>query len=403
MGLYLQLGCTDRTIQDPKQHALELHDRILTIDTHTDTPLRLFRKGWDIGELHESGLSASGKIDLPRMKAGGLDAAFFAAFEGQKERTPDGFKNTKLRADKTITAIWDIQTRYPDLAEIALTPDDACRIQKAGKRTIFIGMENVYPIGKDLSNIGYFYERGVRYITLCHTKNNDICDSSTDKKGSEWNGLSPFGERVVDEMNRLGILIDVSHMSDEAFFDVLERSKTPVFASHSNCRAVFDDDRNITDDMLRVLAKNGGVIHINLCSFYIKDIEKNPQKKKELADLRKQYDGGYYYIEDEARKAEYLEVYYAIQDKYPSEKATVSEMVDHIDHAVKIAGIDHVGIGSDFDGGAELEDVRDVSEMPNITIELVKRGYTDAEIEKIWSGNFLRVFREAIQCAEEKK
>jgi membrane dipeptidase len=392
-------GCRDNSPEALKLTALKIHDRILTVDTHTDTPLNLLREGWDIGKRHETGVPGSGRIDLPRMRKGGLDAAFFAAYVRQGERTEDGYRRARERTNVLIDAIDSVAIKYPDRAGIGLAPDDPYTLEKQGKRTIFIGMENGYPLGKDPSLLKTFYDRGVRYITLCHTKNNDLCDSSTDEKGPEWNGLSPFGEKVVDEMNRLGIIIDVSHISDDAFQDVLERTKAPVIASHSCCRAVFDSPRNLSDDMLRALAKNGGVIQINLCSFYLKETRDNPEQKAALDSL-KEARGDLDAIRDEKTLQEYLNAYFDIMDRYPSDLATVTDLADHIDHAVRIAGIDHVGIGSDFDGGAELADVTDVSDYPNITLELVRRGYSEKDIRKIWGGNFMRVFREVIRIEQ---
>jgi len=237
---------------------------------------------------------------------------------------------------------------------------------------------------------------------LCHTKNNEICDSSTDE--AEWNGLSPFGEKVVKELNRLGMIVDVSHISDSSFYDVLRITKSPVVATHSCCRALCDHPRNLTDQMLKALAKNGGVIQMCLVSSFVKKSKSNPERqaaiKKEMDRLKEKY-GDYYAITDPKIKEEYRNAYRAIFEKYPRELATVKDLVDHIDHAVKLIGIDHVGIGTDFDGGGELKDCYDVSQLPNITAELLKRGYSKEEIRKIWGGNFMRVFREVIKVSKE--
>jgi len=194
----------------------ELHDRVLTVDTHSDTPSRLLREEWDIGERHEPGQSRGTKIDLPRMAEGGLDAEFFAVFVGQGVRTPDGYARAKERATRLLDAIHKMCEDYPQLVGLATSPEDAYRLEKEGKRAAFIGMENGYPIGKDLSLMRKYYERGVRYITLCHSGDNDICDSSTDRRNPEDNGLSEFGKEVVGECNRLGIMVDISHASDKS-------------------------------------------------------------------------------------------------------------------------------------------------------------------------------------------
>ncbi|MBN1999201.1 membrane dipeptidase, partial [candidate division KSB1 bacterium] len=234
---------------------------------------------------------------------------------------------------------------------------------------------------------------GVRYITLCHVRNNDICDSSNDPAGAEHNGLSEFGKQAVAEMNRLGIMVDVSHISDKSFYDVLEYSQAPVMASHSSARAICDNPRNLDDRMIRALAKNGGVMQICILSDYVKTLPVNPLREAKLDSLRNIY-GPWADITDEKVKQKYLEEYNAVNDRYPRPRATVADVVDHIDHVVKLVGIDYVGIGTDFDGGGGVEGCDDVSEMGNITAELLKRGYSQQQIAKIWGGNFLRVFQQ---------
>ena len=245
--------------------------------------------------------------------------------------------------------------------------------------------------------IGKYYELGARYITLCHTRNNDICDSSTDRGGPEHDGLSDFGVDVVKEMNRLGMIIDVSHISDEAFYDILDVSSAPVIASHSCARAMCDNPRNLDDAMLKKLAENGGVIQMCILSSYVKEPEPFPERDSARAALREKWGNFRNLNEEEMQQAR--EEYYALDRDYPPKLATVSDVVDHIDHIVEVAGINHVGIGTDFDGGGGVQDCYDVSQMGNITRELVRRGYSAKEIEKIWGGNFMRVFREVEQIA----
>ena len=259
--------------------------------------------------------------------------------------------------------------RYPEMAGLALTPDDAYRLKAEGKIAVFIGIENGYAIGKDLSRVKQYYDLGARYITLCHSANNDICDSSTDPKGPEHDGLSAFGEEVVKEMNRLGMIIDVSHLSDESFYDVLKVSKAPVIASHSSCRALCENPRNLNDDMLLALKKNGGVIQICMLSEYLKQPEPNPEFDRLEKELRQRMKDLGPDATDE-QKEEIWDEYQALKNKY-EKLATVDDAVNHIQHVVDIIGIDHVGIGSDFDGGGELDDCRDVSQMKNITRELI--------------------------------
>src|SRR5674476_622848 len=282
-------------------------------------------------------------------------------------------------------------------AEIATTPDDAYRLMKEGKIAAFIGVENGYPIGKDLTRIRQYYDLGARYITLAHTMNNDICDSSTDPAGPENGGLSPFGKEVVQEMNRLGMMIDISHISDKSFYDVLKVTKAPVLASHSSCRALCGSPRNLTDDMLLALKENGGVIQICILGNYLKTPEPNPELDARLKDLKNKY-GDYNTLPDSTKKLVRKE-YNDIQKTY-EKSATVKDVVDHIDHVVQVIGIDYVGIGTDFDGGGGVDGCRTASEMKNITIELLRRGYSKADITKIWGGNVMRVLQKVEDLAK---
>ena len=398
-GFFL-LSCASQTNEeDLLSRVRVVHENVLTVDTHADTPSRLLREDWDIGEWHDPEERASGCIDLPRMKEGGLDAEFFAVYVGQGELTPEGYVQARERADSMLGALYQMEKDYPDLVKIATSPDDAYRLEKEGKRAAFIGMENGYPIGKDLDSVEYFYNRGVRYITLCHSGDNDICDSSFERRNPEDNGLTTFGEQVVAECNRLGIMVDVSHVSDKSFFDVLKVTAAPVIASHSSARAICDHPRNLTDDMLEALAANKGVIQICFVSSFVKTPEPNPERDAAMAQLEEKY-GSRRNINDEETRKKWREEYMAVREKYPEERATVGDIVDHIDHVVKMIGVDYVGIGTDFDGGGGVDGCDDVSDMPRITEELVRRGYSDEDIRKIWGGNLMRVFREVENIAK---
>ena len=375
-----------------------IHHRALTVDTHCDTPMALLEKGFDVGQKNQAPQS---RVDFPRMKEGGLDAIFFAAFTSQKARTPENTEAAYRLAHQMIDSTYAVCKKYSHLAEVATTPDDAIRLEKAGKRAIFIGMENGFPLGTDLRRVKEFYDRGVRYITLCHSQNNDICDSSSDKKGPEHQGLSKFGENVVKEMNRLGMMVDVSHISDEAFFDVIQRSKAPVIASHSSVRAIANHPRNMTDEMIRALAKNGGVIQICLLDDYIKNPDTTSVRYQKEKEIRQIFNTTYNSM-NEAEKEEIRRQWRGIGEKYPKSLPTVADCVDHIDYVKNLVGIDYVGIGSDFDGGGGLADCADVSEFPNITAEMLRRGYTEEEITKVWGGNFFRVFKEVEKRSNRK-
>ena len=389
--LLLFLAFFSAGAQNIEQKAAEIHRKVFTIDSHTDTPLKFFNSDFEIGKRHD-GHKGEGKIDIPRMEEGGLDAVFFAVFIGQGERDSAGHAQAFDKAEKIFDAVYDAVKKNSDKAEIALTPGQGYLLEEQGKRAIYLGIENGYPIGHDLDNINHFYNRGARYITLVHSHNNDIADSSTDRVGPEYNGLSEFGEAVVKRMNEIGMIIDVSHASDSAFYDVLALTTKPVIASHSCARALCDNPRNLTDDMLKALAENGGVIQMCILSDYVKELEQNPERIKAQQAFRKKHHNWSNYTEEE-RKAG-LKEWYQMDVDYPANLATVADAVDHIDHIVKIAGIDHVGIGTDFDGGGGLKDCYDASELGNITLELVKRGYSEEDIRKIWGGNFMRVFRE---------
>ncbi len=398
LAVAVLLSCNRQmTEEEMVAEAAAIHDRVLTIDSHVDTPLWMTREGFDISrDMSEN--SRGSKVDLARMEEGGMDAMFFAVFVGQGERDEAGNNKARQRALAMFDTIHSAIGRYPGRAEVALSSMDAYRLEKEGKRAIFIGMENGYPIGDDLSLIEKYYERGARYITLCHTRNNDICDSSTDKEGPEHDGLSPFGEEVVQEMNRLGIMVDVSHISDASFYDVLETSATPVIASHSCARALCDNPRNLTDDMLKVLAENGGVIQMCILSAYVEDPAPNPQRDSAMSALRAKYNNWEDLSDEELKNAR--ADWQQLNVDFPRILSSVEKVVDHIDHIVAIAGIDHVGIGTDFDGGGGVNGCYDVSEMPNITTELYKRGYTEEEIEKIWGKNIMRVFRQVEEYAQ---
>ena len=369
----------------------QIHQSMLTIDSHADTPLNIVRAGQNLAVRSDSRKGGS-KIDFPRMKEGGLDGVFFAVYVGQGSRTPEGNEKARQTAMTIFDSIHAVINRYPELVKMGLKADDLEKINRDGRLAVFIGIENGYVLGNDIKLLETYYDLGARYITLCHSSNNDICDSSTDDDGPEHGGLSEFGKEVVAKMNQLGIIIDVSHISDEAFYDVLEISRAPVIASHSSARAICNHPRNLSDEMLLALAENEGVIQVCTVSEYLKEIPAYPERDSAKRAVINKY-GNYYMLPPEEREL-FLNAWFAVDTIFPPILATVADYADHIDHIVQIAGIDHVGIGTDFDGGGELEGCYDVSEMGNITFELLKRGYTRDEIQKIWSGNLLRVFRE---------
>jgi membrane dipeptidase len=373
----------------------EVHQRALTVDTHVDTPMALLNKGFDVGRRNNA---PDSRVDFIRMKEGGLDAIFFAAFTSQRELT---FENTEAAyrlAHQMIDSTYAVCSKYNHMAEIALTSTDAERLKVKGKSAVYIGMENGFPLGTDLNRVKEFYDRGVRYITLSHSRHNEICDSSSDQKEPLHNGLSSFGKEVVAEMNRLGIMVDVSHVSDKSFYDIISLSSAPVIASHSSVRAIARHHRNMNDDMIRALAKNGGVIQICLLDDYVKDPDPTSLHFQKKQELRKIYNSSFESM-TEQEKQDFRNAWSDVDRKFPKKLPSVRDLVDHIDHVKKLVGIDYVGIGSDFDGGGGLADCQDVSQFPNITREMLARGYTEEEIIKVWGGNFFRVFGQVEQLS----
>ena len=332
------------------------------------------------------------------MKEGGLSSAFFAVFVNQGPCTPEGRTKAKTKALEQLDRMDQLFKDQTTLCERALSPKDGLRIAASGRRAIYLGLENGYALGLDLSLVDAFQARGVRYITLAHTTDNDLCDSSTGKRLGQERGLTAFGAQVVHRMNELGMLVDISHISDRSVRDVLATSKAPVIASHSCAQAICDHPRNLSDELLKALKANGGVIQLCILGDYIKKQPADPAQSLALEALgtriKTQY-GGWDNIPDAATYSALEAEYDAIFEKYPGIRPTVKDAVDHIDHIVKLIGIDHVGIGTDFDGGGGLADCRDVSQLPRITAELLRRGYSKEAIRKIWGGNFLRVFEAA--------
>ncbi|HET9950014.1 MAG TPA: dipeptidase [Longimicrobiales bacterium] len=379
--------------------AREIHEAVLTIDSHDDIE-------FDFATPEVDPLDADRQVNLEKMAAGGLDAGFFIVYVPQGPRTPEGYRNARESALTKFSAIHRMaEEMYPDRIEIAYSPDDVERIHAAGKLVAVIGIENGYVIGQDLSLLERYHELGARYMTLAHSGNNDIADSATpgDSVGPEHGGLSEFGERVVAEMNRLGIMVDVSHISKEAALDAMRVSRAPVIASHSSTRALADHPRNMDDETLLALRDDGGVVQIVAFPGYVKI--QPPERAAELAELR--YLNGFrggpgndsIAGMSALEKFNYEQGLEMLEYKYPP--ADVSDFVDHIDYAVNLIGIDHVGISSDFDGGGGVEGWEDASETFNVTLELVRRGYTQEEIAKLWGGNLLRVWRETERVAAE--
>ena len=376
--------------------AIDLAQQFVLADTHVDLPYRLKIKHFRL-EREYMGIPVStteGDFDFERAKKGGLDAPFMSIYiPSDYQQKPD---NGKALADSLINMIEGIVQAHPDKFALARTPSEIEDNSKAGKISLPLGMENGAPIGNDVNNVKYFFDSGIRYVTLTHGKQNQICDSSYDTLNRSWNGLSPFGEKVVAEMNRLGMMVDISHVSDSAFYDVVKISKAPVIASHSSCRYFTPGfERNMSDDMIKALAKNGGVIQINFGASFLDSLAR--VNSKVLDSLEKTLQGKGLTSKDSAAQPIIDQFAKNHSDLY----SDVERVADHIDHVVKLVGIDHVGIGSDYDGvGDSLPlGLKDVSDYPNLLYVLLKRGYTDEDIKKVCSGNIFRVWNKVIEVS----
>jgi membrane dipeptidase len=371
--------------------AKKLHFSSIVIDTHDDTTQRLLDPHFDLGARH-----SDGNIDIPRMRDGGLSAIFFSIWISGKILGPEAVKE----ALDQIDAVRETVRKHPNDLMLAVSADDVRAAHKQGKIAALMGVEGGHMMGNDLAVLRTFAVLGVRYMTLTHMENNEWADSST--ATPEHNGLTDFGKDVVREMNRLGIIVDISHVSDKTFYDALAVSKAPIFASHSSCRALCITPRNMTDDMIRDLAKHGGVIqinyHVGFLSREFRDYENaHPDVEKEINEEVKKRCG-----DNEACKLtsgdqvvrDFMEA-----GKLPKVNWTL--IIDHIDHAVKIAGVDHVGLGSDFDGAVMPIGMQDVTHIPQITDALLKKGYSDSDIRKILGENTLRVLSEVQRVSQE--
>jgi membrane dipeptidase len=377
--------------QSVSDKAKKLHTSSIVIDTHDDTTQRLLEPSFDIGTR-----LADGNIDIPRMREGGLNAIFFSIWIPSKTVGPDAVK----KAIDQIDAVREAVRKHPNDLVLATTADEVRAAKKQNKIAALMGVEGGHMIDNDLAVLRSYAVLGVRYMTLTHMGNTDWADSSTDTPAH--NGLTDFGKQVVLEMNRLGVMVDISHVSDKTFYDAIATSKAPVIASHSSARALTETPRNMTDDMMRALAKNGGVIqinyHVGFLSQEFRDFEKaHPEAEKEINDEVKKRCG-----DNEACSLVMGDqVVRDLMQAGKLPKVDWTKIIDHIDHAVKIAGIDHVGLGSDFDGAVMPIGMQDVTHLPQITGALLQQGYSESEIRKILGENTLRVMSEVERVSRQ--
>ncbi len=376
--------------------ARAIHDRVVTIDTHDDIPFDFATAEVD------PGVRGTRQVDIPKMVEGGLDVAFFVVFVGQGPRTPEGHERAKELALTKFTAIRRMaEEMHPDKIGIAYRPEHVNRILRSGRRVAAIGIENGYVIGRDLTLIRRYFDLGARYMTLTHGGHNEIGDSATPRAGepaSEHGGLSGFGREVVDRMNRVGMMVDVSHVAKSTSLDAIRASRAPVIASHSGVRAVHDHPRNMDDEQLLALERNGGVIQVVALGEFVKS---SPERRAAAQAIYAELGVTRAREMTAEQRAELRRRMTGVDARFPA--ATVEDFVNHIDHAVRLIGIDHVGISSDFDGGGGIVGWRDASETFNVTLELVRRGYTEAQIRKLWGGNLLRVWREVERVAARRE
>jgi membrane dipeptidase len=386
--------------------ARAIHKRVITLDTHCDINVKNFTDSLNYTQNLDT------QITLPKMKEGGLDVAWLIVYTGQDSLTETGYKNAYDNAISKFNAIHRLVDEIaPNDIELALSSEDVRRIDAKGKKVAMIGIENGYPIGLDISNVERFYKRGARYMSLSHNGHSQLCDSNTGERDSIWlhNGLSELGKQVVSEMNRVGMMIDVSHPSKASMKQMIELSKAPIIASHSSARALCNHSRNLDDEQLGWLKENGGVVQTVAFTSYL-NTEKNEARDEALKEIEKMVMdslGAKWITMKELMKLPngderdtYIQTYITMKTVVKEKAKTmndlppavgVSDFVNHIDYLVEKMGIDHVGISSDFDGGGAIEGWSDASETFNVTLELVKRGYTEAQIEQLWSGNLLRV------------
>jgi len=372
--------------------AAALHEKIIVLDTHLDTPSNLHRPGWSILDNHQHDGDFA-QVDLPRMKAGGLDGGFWVIYTAQEGRDDAAQRAARDHGLARLMVLREMVAAHPKDFEVAFTAEDARRISAADKRIVFVSMENAAPLANDPSLLRLYHRLGLRMLGITHTRNNDFGDSSTDPAGEEWGGLSPKGRDLVAQANHLGIVIDASHASDKVFDQVLALSTAPIVLSHTSADAVHDHSRNIDDERLRALAAKGGVIHVNALGAYLISTPMLPERETAKDSLRKRFGTDSALTPTEIQ--EWRSAQAAIDRQYPIPVATLDDYMRHLLHILKVAGPEHVGIGADWDGGGGVAGLEDVSLLPRITERLLKAGYSAQQVEDIWGGNLLRVIAEA--------
>ena len=410
-------SCAEKS-KEIKESSLEkaerIHEEVITIDTHNDINVKNFTDSVNYTQRLET------QVNLPKMEEGGLDVTWLIVYTGQDTLTAEGYEKAEQNAMEKFEAIHKLcEEIAPDEIGLALTSDEVREILNSGKKVAMIGVENAYPMGTDLSQFEKYYNLGARYISLAHNGHSQFADSNTGEADDEWlnNGLSDLGKSAINEMNRLGIMIDISHPSKEAMKQMIALSKAPIIASHSSARALCDHSRNLDDEQLMLLKENGGVVQTVAFSSYL-NTEKNDARAAYMKTIYEQvadslgiewFERSQFSSLTDDQKESFMDNYGKVKkigEKLVEGKAdapeavNVADFVNHIDYMVDLIGIDHVGISSDFDGGGGIEGWNDASETFNVTLELVERGYTEEEIAKLWGENLLRVLDEVQAVAK---
>lgn len=372
------------------QDARAVHDAAIVLDTHFDTPANLGRPGWKITDRHDTAQDGD-QVDVPRMIEGGVDGGFFAIYTAQGPRTPEGRRAARDAGFVRAVQIREMVARHPDIFQFVTTADEARAATAAGKKFVFMSMENGTPFEGDVSLLSTFHALGVTMASPVHFRNNDLADSATDKP--EWNGLSPAGRVFVAEANRMGILIDASHASDQALQQMIALSKAPIILSHSGVRAIYDHPRNVADADLKLLAAKGGVVQINAFTGYMIAQPKNPEREAAMQALMARA-GNMRDMTPDQRKVLQAERK-AIDARWPAARAQFSDLMQHIEHTIRLVGIDHVGLSGDFDGGGGIEGFDGAADFPRVSAALLAKGYSAADVAKVMGGNALRALAAA--------
>jgi len=372
--------------------AKALQQRLLTLDSHLDTPANLARPGFDILQRHDH--NAFSQVDYPRMVEGLLDGGFWAIYTDQGDGSDAAHRADRDHGLQRLLEIRQMLAAHPDKFQLALNADDAARIKAAGKRVVYISMENASPLVADPSLLGFYHQAGLRLLSTVHFRNNEFADSATDPQGPRWHGLSPAGKALVAEAVKLGIVIDQSHASDAVFDDFIALLPVPFILSHSASKAVYDHPRNLDDARLRQLAAKGGVIQVNAYGGYLVDETPSEERKQAEQAIRQRLGGDEETLGID-KGVELARALAELDTRIPRKRATLDDFFAHFGHILDVVGPDHAGIGMDWDGGGGVAGMADVGDLPKITAWLQRRGLSDAQIGNIWGGNVLRVMRQA--------